>query len=803
MLEFFRSFSISQPSFWLGFITGILFLWLFLQIRPYFRPLWNSLITRFSNIRENLTAGVESRYRDEVIKYCQKQHIASSLFALDEIAIQPFFLAPPPSFDNNNRVDLISAAGYTIPYLPDWPELGSYLNAPTLSLAEALSVSNVAIIGHPGSGKTFALSHFASGLARYKFNDANLSDRLPVFVHAADLDLTNKKLIDPFDILINALSEQSSTLTHSSLFRVLRHKFNDGRVIFLLDGLDEFPLIDVDQVVNFIGTLIDKYPEIRIVTAASIEYFDGLINLGFQPLPIGSWNEYHRKHFIDKWSRLWEKYITPELPEEHIITNQELAKGWLIDENPSFTPLEFTLKIWSISTGDMLGPGASDAIEAYIRRLTENGSKSRLALESAAKYLLLSSKPTFDLKKIENSNSLLALSPSGVVISRANSQYSLVNPAVTGYLAASSIINGEALEELSNTIPWPLRSITELFIAALGEDISFLAETYLEKTDDPIQTYPLMVARWIRHTKQDCSWKISTLRYLADLLQREKYSLGLRSRVVAAIATSQAVGVTALFEKLLNSPDETSRLLAIFGSGLLRDKKLISTIETCLNDPSSSVRIASVLALHSFATDRTIDDLTTALVKGEEDVRRTAAEVLSSHPKLGRQILVESSQSDDLMVRRAAVYGLIQSKQSWAIELLNNLAIEDGQWVIRNACAHAIETIGKPSPYIPNKLPPDSENPYLIAIAGEYGIGLVPGKSADELVFRILKNGSEDQRFVAIERLSQHMDPRMIPVLYNILYGTSGELREKTFDLLWQMAASGIEMPPPTQYGLG
>jgi len=262
----------------------------------------------------------------------------------------------------------------------------------------------------------------------------------------------------------------------------------------------------------------------------------------------------------------------------------------MIDENPSFTPFEYTLKIWSISAGDMLGSGASDAIEAYIRRLTENVPKSRLALDSAAEYLLLSSKPTFDLKKIENSNSLLALSPTGIVISRANSQYSLVNPAVTGYLAASSLINGETFEEFRKTTPWPLRSITELFIAALGGDISSLVEAYLAQTDDPIQTYPLKVARWIRHTKEDRDWKISTLRYLVDLLQREKYSLGLRSRVIAAIATSEAVGVTALFEKLLNSPDETSRLLAILGSGLLRDKKLISTLETHLTDPSSFLR---------------------------------------------------------------------------------------------------------------------------------------------------------------------------------------------------------------------
>jgi len=43
----------------------------------------------------------------------------------------------------------------------------------------------------------------------------------------------------------------------------------------------------------------------------------------------------------------------------------------------------------------------------------------------------------------------------------------------------------------------------------------------------------------------------------------------------------------------------------------------------------------------------------------------------------------------------------------------------------------------------------------------------------------------------------------VIKTIYNAMRGSSSELREACFQALWEMAASGVKLPDPAQYGLG
>jgi len=290
---------------------------------------------------------------------------------------------------------------------------------------------------------------------------------------------------------------------------------------------------------------------------------------------------------------------------------------------------------------------------------------------------------------------------------------------------------------------------------------------------------------------------------MADLIQRDMYSLGLRGRAVSALATSGDSGVKILFKQMLTSSFEETRFLGILGIGLLRENNLIPEIVTKISDPSPMVSRASVLALYSIGTTKALEGVASALLHGTEDVRRTAAEAFASHRQEGYATLKDGSQNDDLMVRRAVVFGLIQVKRPWAVNLLKKMAVEDGQWVVRNAAAQALEFINSPSPYLPKKLPADSDNPRLIEYAGKQGLGLTPGKPAAKLIVQMLRTGNDEQRLAALARLRRYMDSRMLPDVYSILFASSGELRESAFNTLWYMSSAGIELPSPTQFGLG
>lgn len=141
---------------------------------------------------------------------------------------------------------------------------------------------------------------------------------------------------------------------------------------------------------------MDEYPKIRIVVAAATNFVDGLVALGLVTIPMASWNLRQQASFIQQWSNLWKRFIQNSNEREEI-TNIDpiLLNGWLLANNTANTPLEFTLKVWSAYARDARGPKATDAIEAYLRRMSVGIPKVRSALEYLATQMILTYRTSF------------------------------------------------------------------------------------------------------------------------------------------------------------------------------------------------------------------------------------------------------------------------------------------------------------------------------------------------------------------------------------------------------------------------
>ena len=188
MISFLRDLKISSSSFWLGFLTGILFAWILSRLRIYIPKLIKVFRKKMGGIRESLSINTEVRLRNDIYRFAQKQHLAASLFSLDEIAIVPKVLTPliqssqPMEFAPTDSVSL------AVPYVPDWPELAAVYKASTMTLIEALQGgANIILAGHPGSGKTVALAWLASSIARNKPGLGILEGSLPLYAHSTDI----------------------------------------------------------------------------------------------------------------------------------------------------------------------------------------------------------------------------------------------------------------------------------------------------------------------------------------------------------------------------------------------------------------------------------------------------------------------------------------------------------------------------------------------------------------------------------------------------------------------------------------
>lgn len=837
MSRFLRDFQLDRLSFWIGFLAATLFWWLLGRLRPLYPKIRQGLRDRAQTARQGLTANLEIRLRHDTLQQAQRQHLASSLFSLDEILIPPRFLAPPHQVEPGATPPLEDLANQVIPYQPDWPEMASAYGAPTLSLVEALEGgANLLIFGQPGSGKSVALAHLASQIARHDPGAGDLAQHLPVLVHAADLALPLSDPADPLSALIPPLTPHSTTLTHSRLPVLLNGAADSGNLLLLLDGLDELPPQDARPVIAFLEQLVSRYPAIRAVAAASAQFFGDLPRLGFFPLAIAIWSEDNRREFINRWSDLYNRYIKEQLQSE--TPDPDLLNAWITQDTSKLTPLELTLKVWMAYAGDVLGPDAHHSVEGYLRRVTAGIPKGRLALEKLALQVVLSQRPAMSRKDAETWISefdpalipevkdsttepgveaaggqaiyepvtaprvLPALQENGAIRSYYNSQLALAHSVFTGYLASCAIRSSGADHDLESQPDWAGKNQT-LFFLGMENGRGSIVEGYLENNREPLHQELFTAARFLRYARENASWKSSMMRQLANIMQNEGYSLGLRSRATTAMALSGSPGVGMLFRQMLASQSPGTRQLGALGCGMLRDPKMVGDLTTSLADPMPGVFKAACLALVTIGDKTAIETVVSALLQGSKELRQAAAEALANHSEEGHSFLKEASQLEDLMVRRASISGLLRISQPWVIEILEKLQVDDSQWVVKNAAAQALDSLERPNPNIPHPLPPLTETPWLIAFAGERGIGVAPGKPAMDLVLLALKEGSEEQRLAAMDYLRLKGDQSAVLPLYDTLYSAQGEIQEAAFRALWQLSAMDIELPVPAQFGLG
>ena len=199
-----------------------------------------------------------------------------------------------------------------------------------------------------------------------------------------------------------------------------------------------------------------------------------------------------------------------------------------------------------------------------------------------------------------------------------------------------------------------------------------------------------------------------------------------------------------------------------------------------------------------------MDAVASALLHGDEILRRSAAEAMANHPVEGHKMLREGAEmKEDLMVRRAVAYGLGRVHEPWANELLNKLQTEDAQWVVRNSAQEVLEDQRKPNPHIPKRLPPPSESPWLIAFAGKRGEGISPDKPPTDLLLLALKSDEPEERLAALAYLRMVPTEGVFGALYHAMYSGEPELREAVFRIFSEMATRGVEVPDPAQFGVG
>lgn len=835
----FRLPSINQFSFWLGFILSGLLWWVISVVRSAIRQMTENSRAKQKDSKDKTKSisAVEERYRQVILQYVQGLHLAAPLFALDEIIQTPLLMAPPLRIEPGAPIQSEDIVAATLPYLPSWPELAAFYKAPTLTIPEALSVdSDIVITGNAGMGKTVALADLASRLARRDLTSGLSKDTLPFFIHAVDLDMPVDK-DNPLNSLIDFIAEKSHVFDIPRIPEFVRKAFSEERALLLLDGIDELTPDEFKNAVDFLRHIKRAYPKTRIVTTSSNEYLDGLISINIVPFAIAAWDQKYQEEFLAQWTDLWTKYVSMESwaqNEEKI--DPIILSNWISTESAILTPLELTLKIWGTFAGDIRGSRPMDALETHLRRLVPESIPYE-ALEQLAVQTVLSQMSFFDPRKagewvksfepsepevpIEQetnqgkekkskqekiqppSHGLITnLVNSGLLSHHRNNRTRFVHPVFGGFLAGKGLSKLKT-DNITDQPPWIGKFLALEYLAATG-DAQTLVDKLLKEIDRPLARNLFTTARWLRDCPQHINWRGQVMAKLLELIQQDGQPLGLRGQAVAAlIQQREDPSVAALFRKMLEVNSTEQQLLAAIACGALRDTKSVDALSGLAADPNTNLRRAACLALSALGTQSSMDAVAEVLLHGDENQGRTAAEALANNHTDGYAILREGAQIKELMVRRASAYGLGRIAEDWAMQLLAKLQTDDAQWIVRNAANEAIEERQRPNIYIPKRLPPPTESPWIIAFAGKQGLGVTPDKPPTDLLLAALQSDSLDERIASLYYLRTLPVEDVLGALYKAMYGGNQELREAVYYTISELAARGLNIPDPQQYGIG
>jgi hypothetical protein len=499
----------------------------------------------------------------------------------------------------------------------------------------------------------------------------------------------------------------------------------------------------------------------------------------------------------------------------------------LLNNQETYTPLEFTLLTWAAFAGDMLGNNPGDGVEAYIRRIIADSPEAREPLERLGATFLTRQSPALRRKDIgaefsdavptesEDTEAdpeiaaqvehgtqpgvkrnLSRLVSSGLLVTRKNGLLSFQHPVLLAFLGGPGLLKSGAAEIAAKDLGWETGVIALTYMARLA-NITSLAGDLLQKSRDPLQDDLFLLVDGMRSVPKGQPWRTTALRRLAQIAQTDSTPFILRHRAVLSLVTAGEPDVARLFRPLLGADDHSTRQLASLACGYIRDTEAVRPLTERLYDTSPGVRRAACLALVNIGSEESLEQVATALLHGDDDLRTAAAEAFANNQEEGFPLLKDGVTLDDLLVRRATVFGLYRIGEPWARDLLGKLQLEDEQWVVRAAATQAVEELDKKRSAAPKPKPALHDTPWLIEFASARGMGVTTGKPAQDMLKLALKEGSPAQKIAALYRLSEAIDNESLDQTYRLFYTDERDVQDAAYLALWDLSRGGFDLPEP------
>ena len=825
-MKFLTTWRFDSLSFWIGFLSAALLGLVFYRLRTRIAAFREAMGESYRTAVEALTTTAAQGYRNDLMRWAQSAHVVTHLFALEEILLPPKVLAAPPPQDPDQPPEY--DAPTLFPFAPDWPQLAESYGTGGIPVPQLLPLKpHLLLVGLPGSGRTTVLAALTLEWLRRSVETGAPAAGIPkslFYVNAHDLALPNATK-DALIPLAAAIQHYASTLSASQIPPYLKGSLKSEGSLLLLDAVDELSFPAQDEVRDWVRALMAQYPKARLIVSIDPEEINHWRPMGFAVATPAPWLPADHRVFLEQWGKRWQEIVGSDRKTTEK-ADPALLVGWLSRQTLGLSPLDITLRAWAAFSGDLQGTTAASDQQAYVSRNLPPAAEE--AMSQVVRMMIAENVSAPTRKQVETAMALVwphseqSLPPvedffddmitHGVLRKRAAGRVSFGHAIIAARVSSFALAKEENLPAFLANSRMPLAELSAAALAAQG-DVSTLVSARLTPTlikeenavAGETQMPPVVedgwkllhVAVWLRDAPPNAGWRVEVFRRLMKTVRTPSQPFPLRARALCAFLNSRDASAMQLFRQLLSSPDSDmdARILAALGLGAMGDQSAVEILSKQLESDSRELRWAGALALGRIASHAAIDVLGQILLQGEDDLRRAAAEGLSLDPIEGHAILREAIQDAELLVRRAAVFGLARTGQPWALEILEKVQLEDGQWAVKSAAAQAVERLqgDAESPLIP--MPAPANLPWLVAFAAQRKTGLAPGAPTLAMLERAIREGEPRQRAAAVELLAAMAQNRFLQDLCMGLSDSETSVRSQAFEGLWALRTLHAEYP--------
>lgn len=750
-----------------GAAVALLLVGMAYHFRDALRLGWETAVTPLVRLHHRLQASAKDRYRELVAARARTLTLLAHVAPLDAVFVEPelFYHPPPPQ-----SISEIEA-------MPTGPQ--------TLPLRRVLGGHpRLVILGASGTGKTALLAYLALVCARTTDDGGGCAEtevtlrlgreRLPLYVplSATDWGETDRgegrKTDDGVDRLLRVAV--GAVGGGSGLVGLLRQHLEAGQAIVLADGWDELLPQQRGQAAAWLAELADALPGNMWLVGAGTRGYAPLTEAGFVPLILASW-EGRR---VDAFARQWLEACT-QAGEEPPIALRELVAELRRAARAGSTPLELVLRAFVYLSDKRPTAKRAALFDRALDLLLWQEKETRLfavcraALGQVALNLQQEGRATASREEIVAAIESALPPPeerparAAIHVFRAltgeqrllrpagSNRYAFAHSLWQAYLAAYQLMAVDP-STLIERLDDPRWAEVLRFYAELGDMRPLVAE-WVRSPDDMFYTRLRALSSWIRVAPEDAAWRDGAMAVLAHAFLQPRHPVPVLQALAEAMAATGLPGVTYFFKQALRHRSAEVRVAAVLGLAKVAGEADLPVFEAALEDQDPAVCEATVRGLAHLGIDAATRRLGRLFVEGDDVLKPVAAEALAECGEEGEVFLREVVDFEDVMIRRAAVFGLAHLG---ARDLLEQVMREDDQWIVRSAASAALEELEEQESVFGVAPPPEiGQLPWLISWAAAQGEGVGIGDAARRKLWRALSDGDVSVRLAAAQVLAQ------------------------------------------------